>query len=86
MTTNKMTITVIYIPSFINPLDYKMTISMTPSLYQGCLCIEPINDTDTKKIYDTIKKNMDYIADISSKRSGGWITLSSRNLYGVIWL
>lgn len=76
---------VIYIPSFINPVDYKMTISLSPSLYQGCLCIEPKNDEDTEKIYDTIEKNMDYIAEISSKRSGGWITLSSRNLYGINW-
>lgn len=76
---------VIYLPSFINPNDYKMEISLTPSLYQGCLCIEPLNDADTEKIYDTIQKNMKYIAEISSKRSGGWIMLSSRNLYGIEW-
>jgi type I restriction-modification system DNA methylase subunit len=77
---------VMYVPTFINPVEYKMTISMAPSLYQGCLCIEPKNDADTEKIYDIIKKNMDYIAKISSKRSGGWITLSSRNLYGIQWV
>ena len=76
---------VIYLPSFINPNDYKMEISLAPSLYQGCLCIEPLNDADTEKIYDIIQKNMKYIAEISSKRSGGWITLSSRNLYGIEW-
>lgn len=76
---------VIYIPTFINPTDYTMVISSEPSLYQGCLCIEPINDTNTEKIYETIQKNMEYIEKITSKRSGGWITLSSRNLNEIEW-
>jgi len=73
---------VIYLPCFINPDN--ITIDIKPSmLYQSCLCIEPNTDADMITIKNSIMKNINFIKSISSKRSGGWINLSSSNLYKV---
>ena len=69
----------LYIQSFLNPNDFNIEIS-EPKLFYGCLCIEPIG-TDVEIIKQTIIKNMDMLNKISSKRGGGWINISSRNLY-----
>lgn len=71
---------VLFISSFINPGDFNIEIS-SPILFYGGLCIEPINDEDVELIKKTIFANIDTLAKISSKRSGGWINISSRNLY-----
>jgi len=52
-------------------------------LYQGCICIEPNNNEDIFIIKNSILNNIDFIKAISSKRSGGWINLSSSNLYKI---
>jgi len=71
---------VLYIQSFINPIEVKLEMS-EPMLFYGCLCIEPIHSKDTEVIEKTIIKNIDMLTKMSSKRGGGWINISSRNLY-----
>jgi hypothetical protein len=77
---------VIYIPAFLNPDGYELY-TKSPTLFQSCLCIEPIDHADLdsvntlETIRQTIKKGMSTLRDMSSKRSGGWITISSTNLY-----
>ena len=73
---------VIYLPCFINPDNITIDIK-PPMLYQSCLCIEPNNNTDIIIIKNTILNNIEFIKSISSKRSGGWINLSSSNLYKI---
>ena len=73
---------VIYLSCFINP--DKLSISITKSLlFQGCLCIEPNDEDYIDLIKKSICNNIDFIKSISPKRSGGWINLSSRNLYKI---
>lgn len=70
---------VLYMQTFLNPSDFNIEIS-EPKLFYGCLCIEPI-DADVEIIRQSIIKNMNILCDMSSKRGGGWINVSSRNLY-----
>lgn len=75
----------IYIPCFINPRDIEKNIFVNSGiLHQGCLCIEPFNEDDLEMIKEILKKNIDFIYKNSSKRSGGWINISSRILYQII--
>jgi hypothetical protein len=71
---------VIYIPTFIDPLNVQFQICK-PILFYSCLCIEPLNPNDIDLILYTIEKNMELIQQSTSKRGGGWINLSSRILY-----
>ena len=71
---------VIYIPTFIDPLDMQYKVS-NPTLFYSCLCIESKRIDDIDLILYTIEKNMDLIQQRTSKRGGGWINLSSRILY-----
>ena len=72
---------VIYIPTFIDPLDMQVKVS-SPTLFYSCLCIEPKSlMDDIYLILHTIEKNMELIQQSTSKRGGGWINLSSRILY-----
>jgi hypothetical protein len=72
---------VIYIPTFIDPLDMQVKVS-SPTLFYSCLCIEPKSlMDDIYLILYTIEKNMELIQQNTSKRGGGWINLSSRILY-----
>lgn len=74
----------IYIPCFINPNEIKTVLSVRENiLHHGCLCIEPNNQDDIKLIIQAIINNIDFIAHNSSKRSGGWINISSRILYQI---
>lgn len=74
----------IYIPCFINPSNIEKKIFVKEGmLHQSCLCIEPINENDIQKIIKSIIKNVEFINNNSSKRSGGWISLSSRVLYEI---
>ena len=73
---------VIYISTFINPENFKLNI-MKPELFHSCLCIEPFNNKDIGEIKEAIYKNIEYIKKLSSKRSGGWINLSSSILYKI---
>lgn len=71
----------IFIPCFLDPKKIKDKIFIKePILYQGCLCIEPNDENDINKIKNIIIKNIDFITKNSSKRSGGWINMSSRIL------
>jgi len=72
----------IYIPCFLNPeqLNEQITIHAN-TLHSGCLCIEPNKEEDIETIKKTLLGNKDFIRLNSSKRSGGWINLSSRTLY-----
>jgi hypothetical protein len=75
----------IYISSFINPDNIKDNILIKKGLlHHSCLCIEPNNDKDIEKIISSIINNIDFVERNSSKRSGGWISLSSRILYQII--
>lgn len=72
----------IYIPCFLNPETINENITINNNiLHSGCLCIEPNNEEDIQLIIKTIINNKEFIKLNSSKRSGGWINLSSRTLY-----
>jgi hypothetical protein len=72
----------IYIPCFLNPETMNENITIHHDvLHSGCLCIEPNNEEDIPKIIKTILDHKEFIKLNSSKRSGGWINLSSRTLY-----
>jgi len=74
----------IYIPCFLNPDSISQSMSINENiLHSGCLCIEPNNEDDIQKIMDCIINNSEFIKLNSSKRSGGWINLSSRTLYNL---
>jgi hypothetical protein len=74
----------IYIPCFINPPNIDNCLFIKKGmLHHSCLCIEPYNESDINTIIETIKKNIKFITDNSSKRSAGWINISSRILYEV---
>jgi hypothetical protein len=71
----------IFIPCFLNPELITQNISINKNiLHSGCLCIEPNNEEDIQKIINCIVSNKDFIRQNSSKRSGGWVNLSSRTL------
>jgi hypothetical protein len=72
----------IYIPSFLNPdeIEDKMN-TKEPILFQGCLCIEPHDINVIDIIKKSIIDNIEYIKSVSSKRSGGWINISTNTLY-----
>jgi len=71
---------VIYIPAFLNPADFQIEAS-TPALFYNCLCIEPNTEELVDTILQTIKKNSEMLSNISTKRGGGWINISNKNLY-----
>lgn len=74
----------IYIPCFIDPnkIDKKMIINQN-ILHYGCLSIEPNEDIEIDYIISIINKNIEFIKENSSKKSGGWINISSRVLYEI---
>ena len=74
---------VMYISGFSDPehIQYKID---TPRLFSSCLCLK-VNDIsytleDIKKIFI---KHKTFISNNSSKRGGGWITISGRTLKAV---
>lgn len=74
----------IYIPCFLNPETIDKNIMVHQNiLHSGCLCIEPIDEKDIDKIIECLIKNKTYLIQNSAKRSGGWISLSSRVLYNL---
>lgn len=75
----------IYIPCFLNPELINENITVNNNiLHSGCLCIRPNNEADIQKIIKCIIDNKEFIKLNSSKRSGGWINLSSRTLYDLL--
>lgn len=77
--------TSIYIPVFIHPNNIKHYLyTRKGMLHKSCLCIQPNTHTNTHthtgKIIKAIEKNIDFIINNSAKRSGGWISLSTRIL------
>jgi hypothetical protein len=74
----------IIMPCFCDPENIENYIVVVEdTLYYSCLCIEPINCDDIQLIVDTIIKNKLYIKQNSSKRSGGWVSLSSSVLNSI---
>ncbi len=74
----------VYIPCFIDPKNIHTNIYVHKDvLHYSCLCIEPNHGVDIKIIIDVIIKNINFINDNSSKRSAGWINISSRVLYEI---
>ncbi len=73
---------VIYIPSFINPENYKPLID-TPKLFISSICIEPNDNVDVNYIVEVLKKNINYIKANCQKKSGGWITLTTTLLKNI---
>lgn len=74
----------IIMPCFCDPDTLENCINVVENtLYYSCLCIEPTNCNDIQLIIDTIIKNKLYIKENSSKRSGGWINLSSSLLNSI---
>jgi tRNA1(Val) A37 N6-methylase TrmN6 len=75
----------IYIPIFIHPDKINTSFYQHKNiLHKGCLCIEPNKQKDIEPIINIIKQNINFIRDNSSKRSGGWINLSSSTLYQLL--
>ena len=73
--------TSIYIPVFIHPNNIKEYLyTRKGMLHKSCLCIQPNTHTSSTKIIKAIEKNIDFIINNSAKRSGGWISLSTRIL------
>lgn len=76
--------TCIYIPCFIDPKNIKDNIfKWKNTLHRSCLCIEPNDEKNINEIIACIIDNIDFITKNSSKKSGGWINLSSRTLYEI---
>lgn len=74
----------IYIPCFINPNYIEKNIIVSKSiLHSNCLRIEPNNEDDINNIIKHIIDNINFIKENSTKRSGGWINISSRTLYDI---
>lgn len=74
----------IYIPCFLNPetIDKNITVNQN-ILHSGCLCIEPKEEKDIEKIIECLICNKTYLSQNCAKRSGGWVSLSSRVLYNL---
>ena len=71
-------------PCFCDPENIENYIRIVEdTLYYSCLCIEPINCDDIQLIIDVIIKNKLHIKQNSSKRSGGWVNLSSSVLNSI---
>lgn len=71
----------LYIPCFINPSQIEKNIYINKNiLHNGSLCIEPNNEDDIDNIKSYIINNIKFIKENSTKRSGGWINISSRIL------
>jgi len=74
----------IYIPCFLNPDKISLNLFENENiLHYGCLCIEPYNEDDINIIKNIIISNIDFIKINSSKRSVGWINLTSSILYNL---
>lgn len=75
----------LYIPCFIDPNKINEYLNKTNKniLHYSCLCIEPNNDNDIDIIKNTIINNIEFIKNNSSKRSAGWINISSSILYNL---
>ena len=73
---------VVYMPCFINPKKFELYVK-NPTLFKGCLCIEPNDEKDIELICNVIRKHINILEMNSSKRSSGWINISSRNLYNL---
>jgi hypothetical protein len=77
----------LYIPCFIDPSKITENIYINQNiLHYSCLCIEPNDEKDIEIIKTRIIKNINFIKDNSSKRSAGWISLSSTLLYDLSYL
>lgn len=75
----------IFISCFVYPQKMENFIFVKePCLFHGCLCVQPHKEEDNEKIVNCIIKNRDFISQNSTKRSGGWISLSSSVLYNVL--
>lgn len=71
----------IYIPCFLYPKKIKESIFIKKdTLHYSCLCIRPYDKNNIDTIISIIINNIDFIENNSSKRSGGWINISSRIL------
>lgn len=74
----------IYIPCFLEPTTIPFNLFEHENiLHSSCLCLEPNNEDNIELIKNIIISNIDYINDNSSKRSAGWINISSSVLYNL---
>jgi hypothetical protein len=74
----------IYIPCFIEPSTIPANLFEHENiLHSSCLCLEPNDENDIDLIKNTIITNVEYINSNSSKRSAGWINISSSVLYNL---
>lgn len=71
----------VYLPCFLHPDNIEKSIIVQQGrLNHGHLCINPDKEEDIPNIINVIVDNIDFISDNSSKRSSGWINISSRVL------
>ena len=75
----------IYIPCFLEPSTIPSNLFEYKNiLHCGCLCVEPNDENNIDLIKNIIISNIEYIANNSSKRSAGWINISSSVLYNLL--
>lgn len=75
----------IYIPCFMDPKNIEKKLFINQNiLHIGCLCIEPNDDVTIDEISKHIINSRDFINENSSKRSGGWVNISSRTLLQIM--
>jgi Eco57I restriction-modification methylase len=70
---------VLYIPTFLDPNNIIINKDKS-KLFYSCLCIEAKDNYSLDNIIEIIKNNKLFITNNSSKRGGGWISLSGRIL------
>lgn len=74
----------LYIPCFLEPSTIPSNIFENKNiLHYGCLCLEPNDENDIDAIKRTLISNIDFIKNNSSKRSAGWINLTSSVLNNI---
>jgi hypothetical protein len=74
----------IYIPCFLEPSTIPVKLFEHENiLHSSCLCLEPNDENDINLIKNIIISNINYINSNSSKRSAGWINISSSILYNL---
>jgi hypothetical protein len=68
------------IPTFVDPDNLKMK-ETEPVFYYSALGIEPNANVNVGDIMNSIKSSVSILKNGCTKKGGGWISLSSRDLY-----
>ncbi|AOM63555.1 putative N6 adenine-specific DNA methyltransferase [Heterosigma akashiwo virus 01] len=76
--------TCVFVPCFVNSAKINTNVKIRKGmLFYSCVRIEPDDENDVNTIVNVIRNNTGFIISNSTKRSGGWINISSRVLYQI---